>query len=151
MNERMKILEMLKEGKITADEADRLLTKLERLDAGSADHYSTIEEPGGYTATAMARATKPKAKSKGRRFLGVHISTHDGKNINIRIPLAIVKAGVKMTALLPESATEALREKGVNLDELVKLHGDDLTQAIEELDIRISTDEGDHINIGAED
>ncbi|MEZ5992591.1 MAG: hypothetical protein R3E76_09575 [Planctomycetota bacterium] len=151
MNERMKILEMLKDGKINAEEADRLLTKLEQMDAGAGDHYSPLEEPGGYTATAMARVARPKAKAKGRRFLGIHISTHDGKNINIRIPLAIVKAGVKMTALLPESATEALREKGVNLDELVKLHGDDLTQAIEELDIRISTDEGDHINIGAED
>lgn len=149
MNERMKILEMLKDGKITAEQADRLISKLEQLDSGP-DEDDPVEEPRGYRASAIALATKPK-KTKGKRFLGIHINTHDGKNINVRLPLGIVKAGVKMTALLPESATEALREKGISLDELVKLHGDDLTQALEELDIRISTEQGDHINIGAED
>ncbi|MCA8913459.1 MAG: hypothetical protein KDB82_17295 [Planctomycetes bacterium] len=151
MNERMKILEMLKDGKITPEQADKLLDKLAKLDAEPDEDDFVVEEPRAYKATAIAMAMKAKNKTKGKRFLGIHITTHDGKNINVRLPLGIVRAGVKMTALLPESARDALEDKGISLDELVKLHGDDLTQALEELDIKISTDEGDHINIGAED
>ena len=150
MNERMKILEMLKDGKITPEQADKLLDRLAKLDAEPDEDDFVVEEPRAYKAAAIAMALKAKKKTKGKRFLGIHVTTHDGKNINVRLPLGIVKAGVKMTALLPESARDAPEAKGLSLAELVKLHGDDLTQALDEPDIRISTDAGDNINIGPE-
>ena len=158
--ERMKILEMLKEGKISAEDADRLLDKLAQLDREPEDDDVVIDEDSIHGAVASAVATakeaaqavklKVKAKASGRKFFCIKINTANGKNINLRLPLAVAKAGVKLSALLPQSATDSLKEKGINLDELTQLKGDELTGAIEELDINIDTDEGDSIRIFCE-
>ena len=45
---------------------------------------------------------------------------HGKDNVNIRIPLALVKAGMKLTSLIPESArnkvNNSLSEKGLHID-----------------------------------
>jgi hypothetical protein len=169
-NERMKILEMLKEGRITAEEADRLLEKLAKLDEPQADDvvvegddFEAAQHGGGIrgavaealrtaaaagrSARATIRTVRERMPSKRGRGLLININTAKGDNVNVRIPLALVKAGVKLTALLPESAAEALEEKGVNLDAMAELDGDELMEALEELNISISTEEGDSITI----
>jgi hypothetical protein len=150
MNEQMKILEMLKDGKITPEQADKLLDKLAKLDAEPDEDDFVVDDPRGYAASAQAVKVKI-AKGKKRKFFCIKINTQNGKNINLRLPMAVAKAGVKLSALLPESAMGTLKEKGVNLDELSNLKGDDLTEALEALDIKINTDEGDSINIFTEE
>ncbi|HEX4293959.1 MAG TPA: hypothetical protein VHZ29_07485 [Rhizomicrobium sp.] len=101
---RKQILEMLAEGRINAGEAERLLAALEGSPALS--------------AKAMAAAA-PK-------YLRVVIEAddkHGGEvrsKVNIRVPLQLLRAGVKLASLLPPEAREqmntALHEKGLGLD-----------------------------------
>jgi hypothetical protein len=103
MNEdRKQILEMLSSGRITADEAERLMAALDG---------------------APASSPAPKGMPK---YLRVQIEADDRHGgdtmtkVNIRVPLALLRAGVKLKSLLPEDArdqvNEAMREKGMDFD-----------------------------------
>ena len=113
-----KILQMLAEGKITVDEASRLLYLLgENKDAAG-------EEKG------TERVIKPEPK-----YLYVRVEPKEGAvpperwrhgpykepgKVNVRIPVSLVRAGMKLTALMPPQAADdinrALKEKGINFD-----------------------------------
>ena len=82
---RRRILDMLAGGKITADEADKLLAALSDADA-----------PAG--------GAPPPAAGTGK-YLRVEIirPAHDGmreKNVKIRVPASILKSGLKLGSLL---------------------------------------------------
>jgi len=95
------VLEMLAEGKITTEEADRLISALR-------------EQP---SASGAALAKKP-------RYLRVIVDAEDGKQgpvkVNIRVPLVLLRAGVRLASVIPPQAQEkvnrALREQGVDID-----------------------------------
>lgn len=137
MNEnRRKILEMLATGQITADEAERLLAA---LDKGPTD-FSAADGP--------AKAANGKAK-----YLRVLVEDQGSKGpvkVNVRVPMQLLRAGVKLTSLIPAEARDrvngALHKEGVpldlnqitadNLDELVN-HLDDLTVDINEQQTKV--------------
>jgi len=95
------VLEMLAEGKITTEEADRLISALR-------------EQPSG---SGAAPAKKP-------RYLRVIVDAEDSRQgpvkVNIRVPLMLLRAGVRLASVIPPEAQEkvnrALREQGVDLD-----------------------------------
>lgn len=93
--ERMKILEMVQEGKISAAEAERLLTALEEADKPGTD-----------------------VSAKTPRWLRVHIvdKATDKPKVNISVPLALAGLALK---LIPASAKEKMAKDGIDLDELV--------------------------------
>jgi predicted HTH domain antitoxin len=143
--ERKKILEMLKNGKLTLEEADQLLDKLEAM-----DHAGSPGEPGRGYAVAVAPQLQDNKKTNGKRFLAIRIHTHDGKKINLRFPLWLAKAGVRLSGMMPDHANEKLREKGIDLDAFGDLEKEELDQALQEIDIDINTEEGDSIRIQSE-
>jgi len=106
-NNRTQILNMLAEGKITVAEAEKLLNAIDEKPAGS-DYGGT-------------RSTNPK-NLKYLRVLVDSIDESSGKpeKINVRIPLQLLKAGIKLKSILPNHAGEkvhnALHKKGFNLD-----------------------------------
>src|SRR5438874_1978192 len=109
MNEdRRRILDMLSEGKITVDEADRLLAAM---------HGPARAE----TAQAAAEPEKPKAPPK---YLRVAVNTEDGHdgptNVNIRVPMQLLRAGVRLSSIIPpyarDKANAAMREQGIDID-----------------------------------
>jgi SHOCT-like domain len=137
---RREILEMLSEGKITPAEADRLLTALDDR------------------ATAVATVAGPAPASGSPRYLRVLVDAVDSDDgpvkVNVRVPLRLLRAGVKLASLIPPSAqgevNGALREYGVpfdlsqirpeNLDELIDNLTDltvDIDQAQENVKVRI--------------
>ncbi|MEV5432392.1 hypothetical protein [Streptomyces sp. NPDC052701] len=124
MNEqRRQILEMLAEGKITADEAERLIDALQR---------ERPEAPPGATSRTKAR---PKYL---RVVMDAEDDTGDGTSrVNIRIPLQLLRAGVRLTALLPPAAitkvNAELDKAGVPID-LAELKPQHLEDLIEHLD-----------------
>jgi len=81
VEERMKILTMIQDGTITAEEGMRLL--------------ETIEEPQKRTTAH----TRPAA-SGSSRFVRVQVTdTDSGKTrVNVRLPISVVSAGLKMGA-----------------------------------------------------
>jgi hypothetical protein len=108
--ERRRILGMLANGKITAEEAERLLDALKE---GS--NQESCCEPGG-------------RKSPKCLVVKVEPKTRDGDSVNIRLPLNLLRAGMKLGALMPERARdkvdEALEKKGINID-LKKVGGEE--------------------------
>ncbi|HEX2979888.1 MAG TPA: hypothetical protein VHO48_06470 [Anaerolineaceae bacterium] len=86
MEERMKILRMVQEGKLTAEEAAQLFEAL--------DDTRPTEKGGGRSETPGA-AGKP-----GGKWFGVRVTdTNTGKmRVNMRLPVGLVSAGIKMGA-----------------------------------------------------
>jgi hypothetical protein len=129
--ERKKVLEMLADGKITAEEADRLL---EKIDGPAAPSDETL--PG------------PRRKPKWLR-INVH-SQKEGENVNIKIPLGIVRAGMKLATVLPPKTRDQLNDKGIDLSALNELAGDELDEALRELTIDVDSGEGETVKIFCE-
>jgi hypothetical protein len=140
MNEnRRQILEMLAAGKITADEADRLLAALEP------DMTRNLREFASRAYSQSAeKASPPRSQSKYLRVLVEADESMTGMKgpttVNIRVPMQLLRAGVRLASLIPKQAhdhlDEALSSHGVpltlsqikpeNLEELID-HLDDLT------------------------
>ncbi|HEX4105989.1 MAG TPA: hypothetical protein VHX92_07125 [Rhizomicrobium sp.] len=118
MNEnRRQILDMLAQGKVTAEEAERLLTALERSPAQSGEAVKYL------------------------RVLVDANDEHEGPTkVNVRVPMQLLRAGVRLTGIIPARArdqvNDALRKEGIpfdinnvtpqNLEEMVE-HLRDLT------------------------
>jgi hypothetical protein len=133
MNEQRKqILEMLAEGKITAVEAESLITALER------------EQP------TQVRPTTSGPRPKYIRVLVESQEGVDGQGkgtVNVRVPLALLRAGVKLAALIPPQAlakaNDELARSGVPID-LTQLKPQDIEELIEHLgDMTVDIDQPD--------
>ena len=147
MNEnRRQILEMLSTGKITADEAERLIAALESGPATTVgEHMGSIPGPNG----AAAGAVKTRAK-----YLRVLVEADEQMtgmkgptSVNIRVPMQLLRAGVRLASLIPAQAhsqlDKALNRHGVpltlsqikpeNLEELID-HLEDLTVDVDSRD-----------------
>ena len=131
---RKRVLDMLAEGKITSDEAERLLYAIDRPPTSS----ETADEQPRPAAKYLRVVVEPGVD--GGEGGG-------GERVNIRIPVALIRAGVKLAALMPaEAATginEALRSKGLDLD-VRGLKTDELDQLIDALrDLEVDVDSPD--------
>ena len=136
--ERRKVLKMLAEGKVTAEEAERLLERLGQSEQRGETAVMTMDPP---------RSKGPKAPLK---FLRVLVDSSDGDQVNIRIPLALVRTGIKLTTLMPSNASKQLAEKGVDLSELGDLEGEALIEALRELNVDVDSHDGDKVRIFCE-
>ncbi|GGV30937.1 hypothetical protein GCM10010182_62760 [Actinomadura cremea] len=135
MNERRRqVLQMLAEGRITAGEAERLIDALAR---------ARPEAPAGV-------ASSPKARPK---YLRVVVSSEDDSGgggptrINIRVPLQLLRAGVRLASLVPPQAlakvNAELDKSGVPID-LTELKPQHIEELIEHLDdLTVDVDDPD--------
>jgi hypothetical protein len=124
MNEnRRKILEMLATGKITAEEADRLLAAMEK---GPAD-----------AGAGSAPASGPKPKPQFLRVLVEDEGRKGPVKVNVRVPMQLLRAGVRLASLIPPEARDRvnwqLRREGVPFD-LSQVTPDNLEELVEHLD-----------------
>ncbi len=129
---RMKILEMLAEGKITADEASSLLEKV------------TASENVSETAIA---APSPKGAP---RYLRVVVDSADGDKVNVKVPMSLLKTGIKLSALMPSDAADAVKDQGIDLSMLRDLPTDELIEALRELEVNVDSADGDTVRIFTE-
>ena len=113
-DERRRILDMLSAGKIDASEAENLL---KAIDAPGNGHETRFQNTDCEESERVAPKRKPT-------FLRVIVEPSEqkagGDRVNIRVPLAMIRAGVKLNSLLPGDAkiyvADALDSKGVHLD-----------------------------------
>ena len=132
MNENSRrVLEMLSAGKVSVDEAERLISLVD-------------EEPE--TTPVVQPLASPQVGST-RRYLRVAIDSDEDEHIDVRVPLALIKAGVKLHTLLPAQAATgintALQDNGINVD-IDNLHTEDLAQLIDALsEIEVNIQDGD--------
>jgi hypothetical protein len=133
---RRQILQMLSEGKITADEAERLISAVEEASA---------TRPANVMATGETRA-RPK-------YLRVQVDSedehgHDGPTkVNVRVPMQLLRAGVKLAGLIPAQALDyanaAIHKEGIPID-LTRIKPENLEELIEQLgDLSVDVDQRD--------
>lgn len=130
--ERRQILEMLAGGKINADEADRLLGAL-----------------GGASSTATATAVQAKPLPK---FIRVMVDAKEGKHdkpihVNVRVPIALLRAGVRLASLVPtvaqDKVNEELRKNGIDFD-IRQIKPENISDVIDQLqDLTVDVDHED--------
>jgi hypothetical protein len=127
--ERRKILEMLSQGKIDVDEAEKLL--------------AAISEP----SSESEEGDKPEKKNFPK-YLRVVVEpgpkSVKGEKVNIRVPFSLLRAGIKLASLVPVDVqgkvNEHLKEKGVNLD-LSNITSDNLEELLIHLnDLTVDVD-----------
>jgi hypothetical protein len=129
--QRRQILEMLAEGKVTADEAERLINALER-------EHPEAPQPG---------APRQKPRPKYLRVLVEDNSSDPPGRVNVRVPLQLLRAGVRLTSLIPPQALTRINAKlsdsGVPID-LTLLKPQDIEELIDQLDeVTIDVDDPD--------
>jgi Asp-tRNA(Asn)/Glu-tRNA(Gln) amidotransferase B subunit len=122
MNEQRKdILDMLAEGKITAEEAEQLIAALER------------DQP----PPASSLDARPKGKAKYLRVVVDALDNGEPERVNVRVPLQLLRAGVRLAALIPAQAlgqaNAELNKSGVPFD-LTQLKPEQLEALVEHLD-----------------
>jgi hypothetical protein len=131
---RKRILDMLAQGKITVDEAERLLTVMEQPDAGGA----------GF-------ATAGETSKDERKYLRVVVEPNPGAggeqtHVNVRVPMALIRAGVRLTSLIPSNATtkinEELHKSGVDFD-VSNIKPENLEELVDAMrDLQVDVDSG---------
>ena len=122
MNEQRKdILDMLAEGKITAEEAEQLIAALER------------DQP----PAASSIDARPKGKAKYLRVVVDALEDSEPVRVNVRVPLQLLRAGVRLAALIPPQALDRanaeMSKSGVPFD-LTQLKPEQLEALVEHLD-----------------
>ena len=117
--ETKKILEMLHDGKIGVEEAEKLLAAV---------------------SSTGASAGEPSPGTGSKKYLRVQVEPEQGTGgdrVNVRVPMKLIRAGLKLAAFLPRDAqsqvNDALKEKGMDLD-LSKLTPQDLEELVANLD-----------------
>ena len=122
---RRQILDMLAEGQISAEQADRLIAALEK-------------EPSAAQPGASAEA-QPGALPKYLRVVVESEEGHHGSGpakVNVRVPLQLLRAGVNLAGIIPIQArtrvNAALHEKGIEFD-LDKIKPENLEELINQL------------------
>jgi hypothetical protein len=133
---RRQILQMLAEGKVNADEAERLIC--------------AVEEPSEAKSSENGSSAPAQARPK---YLRVQVdsqgdSGHEGPTkVNVRVPMQLLRAGVKLAGLIPAQAlhyaNDAMREQGVRFD-LTQIKPENLEDLIDQLgDLSVDVDQQD--------
>ena len=131
--DRKLVLEMLADGKISVDDAQQLLAKLEEAE-------SSPQNNGGADAPT------------GKRPKHLRIVATDGSEadaINLRIPLGLVRAGLALDSFLPSWAQSRIIV-ATNLPEVTKIDTDFLRENLDELDMTFDSEDGESVRIFTE-
>jgi hypothetical protein len=134
--ETRKVLEMLQAGQISAADAEKLLEKLDRGASAGADAHEGRES-----------SASPAQKL---RYLRVLVENPKSEQVNVRIPLAFLRSGMKLLAVLPPRVNERLAEKGIDLSAIAALKGEELEQALRDLLVNIDGPEGNKVQVFCE-
>ena len=120
-----RILSLLAENKISVEEAERLLALTGQPTGSGAATSDTL--PAGRVKPKYIRVlVTPDAEVPGNK----------AERVNVRVPLNIIRAGIKLRSLMPTEAAnkvnEALRSKGIDMD-VRNIKDEDIEQLISAL------------------
>jgi hypothetical protein len=126
---------MLSKGKITPEEAESLLR--------------AIEKPDTETPTGSVKEKIPK-------FLKVQVISASDDNVDVRVPLSLIRAGIQLTNLIPPAAmeriSESLEKHGMSVD-LTNLKKEDIEALIDglsEMVVNVESKDGDKVYVYCE-
>ncbi len=128
--ETRKVLEMLAEGTITTADAERLLEKL------AAPEAAKPESP----------SNDPASAATGKKFLRVMIERPSGDDVNVRVPLNLVRSGVKLVGLLPPKVLETMQQEGIDPE----LFSRQSQETLDQLNVDMATKWGKRVRVFCE-
>ncbi len=133
-SDRKLVLEMLADGKISVDDAQRLLAKLEEVADNPVDHDEADS------------ASKPRPKN-----LCIATTASDGqRGVNLRIPLGLVRAGLALDSFLPSWLPGGIFMVNSNLTGVEQIDTDYLRENLDELDMTFDSGEGESVRLFTE-
>ncbi|HET8936888.1 MAG TPA: hypothetical protein VFN67_25770 [Polyangiales bacterium] len=132
--DRRRILNMMAEGKLGADEAEALLDALASR---------------GSSQIVTARTQPQPSTTRSPKYLRVLVeSLEEGRpsKVNVRVPFELIRAGMRLAALIPvvayEPVNRALKDSGVDLD-ISKIKPEDLEGLVAHLqELQVDVDDG---------
>jgi hypothetical protein len=137
--ERKKVLQLLAASKISTEEAEKLLNKLDAL-AGA-------ENEGGPTVSSESEPSD----SKPLRYLRVEVEKPGSSdNVNVRIPLSFIRASAGLHVLLPQNVQDKLHAHGVDIGSLSRLKGQELENVLKELNVQVDESGGKKVRVFCE-
>jgi len=134
--ETKKVLEMLAEGKITPDDADKLLVKL----SGNSTETNSEASPSPASTSTTSSSTKP-------RNLRIMVEKPGHEPVNVRVPLNFARKGSRLLAVLPDRVREKLADQGINLS---GLDDKEWAETVENMNIDIEQGNGKKVKIFCE-
>lgn len=141
--ETKKVLELLAAGKISPEDAERLLDKL--TSAASSPEQSNPQTPGS-TANPAGGA----CGSRRPRFIRVQVERPGREGVNVRVPLSCARGGRHWMAFLPTRVAEKLQEHGIDFGSLDAMNDEDFHKAMERINVDIEGRSGRKVRIFAE-
>lgn len=122
------ILDLLAQGKVNAEEAERLIAALEK-----------------------PSVTKEEARKNPPKYLRILVESdeehlnHGPSKVNVRVPIQLLRAGVKLASVVPVQAKNqinaALKENGIEAD-ISKITPENIEELIENLnDLTVDVDD----------
>ncbi len=149
MNEdRARILTMLADGKITADEAERLLDALESR--------ALTGRPAPGSAPSAIQGDPTPLRNALPKFLRVKVDGDAGEKVDVKVPLALVRSGLKLTSLIPPQAMDQINEQmarsGMSIDfsSFKPEDIDELIEALREMEVNVEGANGEKVRVYAE-
>lgn len=125
--DRQRVLHLLSIGKLTVEEADKLLTALEK----------------------NSKPAVPVSDVRGK-YLYVQVEPKEGKSterVSVKVPLALVKAGLNISKLIPIEAQDkiqsSMHEQGLSFDfsAINAENMDEILEALEQMSVDVENDE----------
>jgi Asp-tRNA(Asn)/Glu-tRNA(Gln) amidotransferase B subunit len=134
--ERKRILKMLAEGKISATEAEEL--------------FDAMGKGGGQDSDSAAIDRK---SLKNIKYIYVKVLSSQNDNVDVRVPLGLIRAGMRLTSLIPSQAMEhinsTMHERGINFD-MNNIKPDDIEELIRNLadmEVNVKSKNGDTVRV----
>jgi hypothetical protein len=138
--DRSRILNLLAGGKITPDEAERLLDALEAGTGTTPAGPEITGDPGPLLAAL------PK-------YLYVKVLAVNGDNVDVKIPIALVRSGLKLTSLIPPQAMDQINDQmsqhgmSVDFNNFKPEDIDELIGALREMEVNVNAKNGDTVRV----
>jgi len=132
-----RILQMLAEGKISVEEATRLLS-LVSTESGSTVNQTSFNSESKHSLKYLYVQVEPKEG---------HQKDAEHSRVNIRIPIGLIRAGIKLKALIPpqvaDDVNRAIKDKGFNFDirEIKDEYLEELINALGDTEINVDSQE----------
>ena len=133
-SERMKVLQMVADGAITPEEGEKLLSRLEPAK----------------TTTAQVEPELDNGDRKSGPFKYLRVVVDGKDKANVRVPIGLIRTGIKLTTLMPLGANEHLSEHGIDLSQFNGLDGDELMEALRDLTVDVDSGDGYSIRVFCE-
>ena len=148
-----RILQMLAEGKISVDEASRLLALVGKETSGAETPEKS--RAGQSLPKYLYVKVEPKEGHRSPGETAGRPSMAEHGRVNVRIPVGLIRAGMKLKALIPphvaDDVNQAMKKEGIAFDirNLSEESIEELVKALADTEINVESDEAE-VRIHAE-